>query len=238
MPSSRKTTVAPDPSIGVVQATHITKLSASNQSVAITADSRSLASVLLQSTSPQEQLARQLENQRAGELLPSERIFNDDCTVIQRNGENWYFVWPTSSDLLVQQIALRDGDSVVTMPFSRTPFFQERSETDAEIGLVGLANAGPEKLIVEAGVRERNLGTLVSGISFWNADRSRWTATVVTRSDGRTIHHAVLAAGKKANTEKRPATEPLNPVGQRVAELRNGDILEMTDFMTVIKRFQ
>lgn len=158
----------------------------------------------------------------------------DDCIVLSRGTQHWYFLDP--SDLIplyAGEIRLRPNDRIDTLPFQSTKFFDlERNE-------------GLDYVMVEWGRPPRKLAAIGATLAISSLvlpsnhpPESWWSVTVLSRHDGRHSHHLVLpAASDETSVVSRAieASELANRLDKSL--LQPGDVIEKTNRMEFSSRF-
>lgn len=216
--------------VSVVTVAQMTNTFTSSGSIPITQRARLIGDVLPQSTSEKDQLSLLAKQQQIDQESVDEyrQLFNDNCVILERGSDIWYFLDPLNSIAEIKNIRLRHEDAIVSMPFDRTVFHSDRPNNDSEIFIFGIASEGPQKLIRKSKTSENNLSSLATDPSI-KRNSVIWTATIVTRKLGQSLHHLVLGGGKDFSTA------PL--ATGAAARFQSGDLIELTNLSIFAQRF-
>jgi hypothetical protein len=209
----------------------VTRWLNTSMQIPITEQSRSIQDVLNKSTSAEDELLKLKVQQLAKDDLINvdARDFNDNCVILVRGNQAWYFLDPGRSIFEIKNIALNPDDAILTKPFYRTPFFSDNRDTDSEIFVFGVANDGPQRQIRKG----KTFDSYLSSFLDMPAKREIWTATIITRKTGSFLHHLVMAVPSPGQDfAQMQYTKPLAD-----AHFQTGDLVELTNLSIFAQRF-
>jgi hypothetical protein len=164
----------------------------------------------------------------------NDSFLSDDCIVLSRGTQHWYFLNP--SDLIplyAGEIQLRPNDRIDTLPFQATKFFNRERQEGLEYVVVELGRS-PRKLVATGSTLAISSLVLASN----HPPQSWWSVTVLSRHDGRHSHHLVLPAATEVGTAFSSAIEKSDLlIRLDKASLQPGDVIEMTNLAEFGRRF-
>ncbi len=209
----------------------VTRWLTTSRRIPITQRSRSIGDVLIQSSSANDEFVKLTGQQLVDEDLidVDARDFNDNCVILVRGNQAWYFLDPGRSIYEIKNIALKPDDAILTKPFHRTPFFSDNQDIDSEIFVFGVAIEVPQR----QSRKGKTFESYISSFLDMPAKREIWTATIVTRKIGSVLHHLVMAVpSPDQGFAQMQYSKPLAD-----AHFQTGDLVELTNLSIFAQRF-
>lgn len=208
--------------------------------IAIDGGSTTLADLLLGEQVAQERVATRLLATALKDKARVEHLaFDDNCVVLQRGDNFWYFFEPIEwLELYAGTILLRHGDKLFTVPFRQCMFVTDNPQKDVQylirdlFGETQLKQAPPTESLS------------ISAALFQEPPISGWTVSIVTRVLPNGIHH-LLTPGPIASGTSLPAevidrltyTKLLAGTAGSNATLQTGDLIERLNRVQLNSRF-
>ena len=161
------------------------------QLVELPDSSATLASVLSRSQNVVNETLKKSLSARArggmGDLLP--RDFRDDCIVILRDNQFWYF--PSAMLMLpeISSLPVRPNDSIATIPAFRSVFYSDEDRLAVAVMIVG-SGQGVENAVLDFS----GIETIVKRNGKLNGHTSTpdFSLVIVSRRLEGTLHHLVV----------------------------------------------
>lgn len=155
--------------------------------------------------------------------------FEDDCAVLLRGNENWYFLEP--SELLEGYagfVQLSPQDRVLTLPFESTRFCGLARLSGFEYLEIDHIGVG-RRIAVAGEMGDDSVGKYLDELQHPAVEG--WMATVLSRWDGQRMHHLVLPANAPAGSPSAAALLVRKKLDR--VFLQPGDLLLKTNFVAL-----
>jgi hypothetical protein len=155
--------------------------------------------------------------------------FEDDCAVLLRGNENWYFLEPW--ELLEGYagfVPLSPENRVLTLPFESTRFCGLPRPSQFEYSEIDSLGVG-RKISVAGQMGDDSVGKYLDELQHPAVEG--WTATVLSRWDGQRMHHLVLPANAPASSPLAAALSVRKKLDR--VFLQPGDVVVKTNLVTL-----
>jgi len=207
--------------------------------IAIASSSTNLADLLLSQQASQKRSGTRLVAAALKEQERAEHIaFDDNCVVLQRGNNYWYFFEPIEwLELYAGSILLRDGDKLYCLPFQQCQFVTENPESGVQYFVRDLDGETQRK---QTPATE---SLSISAALFQEPPLSGWTTTIITRVLPNGIHRLLIPGPISSGAGLPPEvldrltyTKLLAGTARTRATLQSGDLIERLNVLQIANR--